>query len=166
MNLKEMILNHLDLAMSNSGDDDTSFNIHSWLIRKYCSNSHLHKILHIPLESTDFNMDDYGANGAVVSDLFDLPITTVIAVNVDGIVQHINENIENGNIVVNNELFGSANCYSIIDMYDSEITLMNVCNTSYLLSYMPDYINAPLEKVELMKKSIGKIVNWKKRHTY
>ena len=160
MNLKEMILNHLDLAMSNSGDDDTSFSIQSWLIRKYCSNSHLHKILHIPLESTDFNMDDYGANGAVVSDLFDLPITTVIAVNVDDIVRHISENIENGNIAVNNELFGSTVDYSIIDMYDSKITLMDVCNTSYLLSYMPDYINAPLEKVDLVKKSIREITTY------
>jgi len=161
MTLKEMILKHLDLAMEYSGDDDTSFSIQSWLIREYCSNSYLHEILHIPLKSTEFNMDDYRANGAVVSDLFDLPLTTVIAVKVDDIVHHINENIENGTIVVNNELFGSTVVgYSIIDMYDSDITLMDVCNIDYLLSYMPDYINESSEKVDLVKKSIREITTY------
>ena len=160
MTLKEMILKHLDLAMEYSGDDDTSFSIQSWLIREYCSNSYLHEILHIPLKSTEFNMDDYRANGAVVSDLFDLPLTTVIAVKVDDIVHHINENIENGTIVVNNELFGSTVGYRIIDMHDSEITLMAISNTNYLLSYMPDYINSPSEKVDLVKKSIEEIATY------
>ena len=37
---------------------------------------------------------------------------------------------------------------------------MTISNTNYLLSYMPDYINAPSEKVDLVKKSIEEIATY------
>jgi len=151
MNLKETILNHLDVCTTpRSGKPNYIFNIQKFIISEYCSNEHLHKILNIPIENSVFDEESFYNNVDIVTCLFDLPLSDVITSNLDDVILHINENIASGNIEVDRDLNDES--YRILNFHNSP--LFGISNATYLISYMPWYINDNIEKVEAIKKAI------------
>ena len=151
MNLKEVILNHLDVCTTTrSGKPVHTFNIQKFIISEYCSNEHLHKILNIPIENSVFDGESFCNNADIVSYLFTIPLSDVITSNLDDVILRINENITNGNIEVDRDL--NAGRYSVLNFHNSH--LMDISNVMYLISYMPWHINENIEKVEEIKKAI------------
>lgn len=151
MNLKEMVLNHLNICTrTRSGEPDHIFNIQKFIITEYCSNEYLHQIFKIPVEDSVFDGNDYNTYVDLTIELFRLPLVDIIQANVHDVISNINDNIENGNIEVNRDL--NSGEYSILNLEDCE--LIDLSNTNYLISYMPWHINEDFEKVEAIKQAI------------